>query len=381
MIYFDNSATTRPYPEVTDTYLKVSTEYFGNPSSLHPLGKISERLLVQARERAAELLKVNPSEILFTSGGTESNNLAIKGTAHQYQGRGNHLITSSTEHASSLEAFQQLEKEGFRVSYLDPDNNGIITAEQVKEELTDETILVSLIHVHNETGSIQPVQEIGEVLSHHPKVLFHVDHVQGAAKVPLDFRTAKVDLCTLSAHKFHGMKGSGILYVRNDVRLHSLLSGGSQERGIRAGTENVAGVTAMIKALRMSMGKSETFLPQIRKINRWIEQECSNIPGVVINSPEDRAPHILNIAVPGIKPEVMVQALAEKDIYVSTKSACSSRETEPSRTLIAMGYDKETASSALRISLTYENTFEEAERFIAEFSDIVASLKKVVNKQ
>ena len=381
MIYFDNSATTRPYIEAIDTYVKVSTEYFGNPSSLHPLGKISERLLNQSRVRAAELLEIDPSEIIFTSGGTEGNNLAIKGTAHKYQSRGRHLITSNIEHPSVFEAFQQLEIEGFKVTYLPVDENGHIKPEQVAAAITEETTLVSLIHVNNEMGSVQEIEEIGEILSSFPKVLFHVDHVQGIGKVSLNFKKAKIDLCTISAHKFHGMKGSGILYVKKGVHLHALLSGGRQERGIRAGTENVAGVASMIKALRITLDNFKSSIKEIEELNHWLEEECKKVPGVVINSPYERAPHILNISVPGLKPEVMVQALADKDIFVSTKSACSSKDPEPSRVLLNFGYDIERASSALRLSFSYDNTYEEAKEFIKIFPEIVASLKRVVTNK
>lgn len=379
MIYFDNSATTKPYPEVVEAFTKVAGEYYGNPSSLHPLGKASERLLTQARELAASLLHVKPKEIVFTSGGTEGNNLAIKGTAYLYKSRGNHLITSNIEHASTLETFKQLKKEGFNVTYLEADSNGTISAEQVKEAITTDTILVSLIHVNNEVGSILPIEEIGLMLAAYPKLLFHVDHVQGVGKVPLDFHKGKLDLCTISAHKFHGLKGVGILYTRDGVRLSSLFAGGSQERGFRAGTENVPGVIAMVKALRLSLDNRK-LLPEILELNRYIRENCEQIQGVVINSPQKRAPHILNISVLGVKPEVLVQALAEREIYVSTKSACSSKESEPSKVLLAMGYDMQRASSALRLSFSYGNSLEEGKMFMKEFSQCVKMLKKVVEK-
>ncbi|WP_096189738.1 cysteine desulfurase family protein [Evansella halocellulosilytica] len=381
MIYFDNSATTKPYDEVVQTYTKVATDYFGNPSSLHPLGKASERLLVQSRERIASLLDVKPNEVLFTSGGTEGNNLSIKGTAHQLKNRGTHLITTNIEHASTIEAFQQLEEQGFTVTYLQADSTGKITASQVKEAITDDTILVSIIHVNNELGSIQPVEEIGKLLLNYPKIIFHIDHVQGIAKVPLSLKEASIDLCTLSAHKFHGMKGTGILYVRDGVSIYPLLSGGSQELGFRAGTENVPGVVAMVKALRMSLDKSKVDLENIFRVTEKIRSYCEKMHGVVVNSPSDSAPHILNISVPKVKPEVIVQALAEKNIYVSTKSACSSKQSEPSRVLMAIGLDDEVAASAIRISLSYENTLSEADQFIDVFQEIVSSLKKVVEKQ
>lgn len=379
MIYFDNSATTKPYVEVIEAFSKVATDFYGNPSSLHPLGKASERLLTQARDLAASLLNVLSKEIVFTSGGTEGNNMAIKGIAYLHKKRGTHLITSNIEHASTLETFQQLEREGFTVTYLEADSNGIITREQVQKAITNDTILVSLIHVNNEVGSILPIEEIGQLLKEYPKLLFHVDHVQGIGKVHLDFHKASLDLCTMSAHKFHGLKGAGILFIRSGVRLSSLFTGGGQEGGVRAGTENVPGVIAMVKALRINLGKRGK-LSDVLELNRFIKEKCEAIPGVVINSPEHRAPHILNLSVLGVKPEVLVQALAERKIYVSTKSACSSKQSEPSKVLLAMGYEEKRASSAIRLSFTYENTLEEGKVFVDEFTKCVNMLKKVVEK-
>ncbi|ADU31497.1 cysteine desulfurase family protein [Evansella cellulosilytica] len=379
MIYFDNSATTKPYIEVIETYTKVSTEFFGNPSSLHPLGKASERLLNQARDMMANLMQIKPQEIIFTSGGTEGNNLAIKGAVYRLQSRGNHLITTSVEHASVLEVFRQLEQEGFSVTYLEPNNDGIITEKQVKEAINEDTVLVSIIHVNNEVGTINPIQSIGKMLKEYPKVLFHVDHVQGIGKVPLNFHKSYIDLCTISAHKFHGIKGNGALFIREGIRLHPLLNGGSQERKIRAGTENVPGAVAMVKALRLSLDNKNK-LDDMRQINGYLEKQCAQINGVVINSPKERAPHLLNISIPGVKPEVLVQALAEKNIYVSTKSACSSKLSEPSKVLLAMGYDEDRASSAIRLSLSYDNTKEEANEFLRQFKTVVELLKKVVEK-
>ncbi|MDG5787012.1 cysteine desulfurase family protein [Evansella sp. AB-P1] len=381
MIYFDNSATTKPYKEVVETYIKTASEYFGNPSSLHPLGKASERLLNQARELGATYLNVLPKEVYFTSGGTEGNNIAIKGTARLHKSRGRHLITTNIEHPSSLEAFQQLESEGFEVTYLEVDENGVITTNQVAAAIKSNTILVSIIHVNNEVGSILPINGIGQLLTNYPKILFHVDHVQGFGKVPLRFYEDKVDLCTISAHKFHGLKGNGILYIRDGVRVEPLMSGGKQERGNRPGTENVPGVVAMIKALRLSLQASKKNVESMEKMNRWIEKECFDLDGVVINSPTMRAPHILNMSVIGVKPEVVVQALAEKDIYVSTKSACSSKQSEPSKVLEAMGFDNDRSSTSIRLSFTYENTMEEAMLFVQAFSSTVETLKKVVEKK
>ncbi len=255
MIYFDNSATTKPFSEVIHSYVKVSTDFFGNPSSLHQIGGMAEQLLTQARNQIGKLLKVKPAEILFTSGGTESNNLAIKGTAIMYRSRGKHIITTEVEHPSVRETMEQLKQLGFKITYIKPDKEGRIRPLDIKQALREDTILVSVIHVNNEVGTIQPIKEIGQLLKNYPKVLFHVDHVQGAGKVPLDFHVADIDLASISGHKFHGLKGTGALFIREGVRISPLLSGGGQESKLRSGTENVAGIVAMAKALRMTLDR------------------------------------------------------------------------------------------------------------------------------
>ncbi|WP_416151504.1 cysteine desulfurase family protein [Salipaludibacillus sp. HK11] len=378
MVYFDNSATTRPYSEVVEAFSSVSLTYFANPSSLHSLGKESEQLLTHARKNIASLLNVNSKEVYFTSGGTEGNNLALKGTARQLQSRGKHIITTKIEHSSSYETLTELEKEGFSVTYLPTDNHGKVDVEEIKNQLRDDTILVSIIHVSNELGTIQPVEDIGKLLLKYPKVVFHVDHVQGVTKVPLNFHDAGIDLCTLSAHKFHGLKGTGVLYVREGVNVSALFSGGQQERGVRPGTENLAGIVSMTKALRLALIESSKKIELMRELNKSIEKQLLEIPGVNVNSPSNRAPHILNVSTPYLKPEVIVQALAEKGIFVSTKSACSSKQFEPSRILQASGFSDENASSSIRISLSFDNTSEEADFFVKSFKKIVFNMKKVV---
>lgn len=378
MIYFDNSATTKPYKEVLETYSKVSEVYFGNPSSLHTLGKEAEMLLDQGRDQIAKLLKVNKKEIIFTSGGTEGNNLAIKGTALEHKSRGKHLITTSVEHASNYEAFAQLEKFGFEVTYLTVNEAGEISINELKDALRDDTILVSMIHVNNELGSIQPIREVGELLKAYPKVYFHVDHVQGMTKVPISFKDCYIDLCTISGHKFHGPKGTGVLYVRQGVKLFSLLTGGVQENNLRAGTENIPGYVAMAKALRLSMGKFVDNKNHLSELRNRLINSLKEVDGIVVNSPVNGAPHIVNFSLPGIKPEVVIQALGERKIYVSTKSACSSKLTEPSRILMVTGIGQERAESAIRASFSFENTIEEVDEFINALKIIFSQLKEVM---
>ncbi|MDE3839920.1 cysteine desulfurase NifS [Bacillus methanolicus] len=380
MIYFDNSATTKPYEEVIDSFVKVSTEYFGNPSSLHNIGGKAEQLLTQARSQVARLLNVKDSEIYFTSGGTESNNLAIKGTALMYRGRGRHIISTSIEHPSVTESINQLEQLGFDVTFVPVDSDGRVNAKEVEKAIRHDTILVSVMHINNEVGTIQPIKEIGTMIKEYPKILFHVDHVQGVGKVPLNFYECGIDLCTISGHKFHGLKGTGALFIRDGVRISPLLSGGNQELNTRSGTENVAGMVAMAKALRLTLQKRETGIHQMEAIKNTLRNELEKIDGVKVHTPkEGSAPHILNFSVRGFKAEVFVHALEDQDIYVSTTSACSSKKKSPSKTLMAMGVPDEEANSAIRISLSYENTMEEALYAADKIKQTIKQLGEVMN--
>ena len=379
MIYLDNSATTKPLPEVIDSFVKVSKEYFGNPSSLHGIGGQAEKLLSQARSQVARLLSVKQKEIYFTSGGTEGNNLAIKGIAFAYKDRGKHLITTTIEHASVRESFKQLESMGFEVTEIPVDSNGRVHVVDIEEAIRPDTILVSVMHVNNEVGTIQPIEEIGQLLKKYPKILFHVDHVQGIGKVPLDLNESHVDLCTISAHKFHGLKGNGLLFVRDGVMIHPLFTGGSQEGKVRSGTENVAGVVCMSKALRLILDKLQTELEQLKKVSNELRKGLEKIDGIVINTPEKfAAPHILNFSVPHVKSEVFVHALEEKDIFVSTTSACSSKQKTISNTLVAMGIPEERAGSAIRLSLSYYNTLDEVKKVLSAVEQTVEGLRKVM---
>jgi cysteine desulfurase len=379
MIYLDNSATTKPLPEVMDSFVKVSKEYFGNPSSLHGIGGQAEKLLSQARSQVTQLLSVKQKEIYFTSGGTEGNNLAIKGIAFAYKDRGKHLITTTIEHASVRESFKQLESMGFEVTEIPVDSNGRVHVVDIEKAIRPDTILVSVMHVNNEVGTIQPIDEIGQLLKKYPKVLFHVDHVQGIGKVPLDLNESHVDLCTISAHKFHGLKGNGLLFVRDGVMIHPLFTGGSQEGKVRSGTENVAGVVCMSKALRLILDKLHTELEQLRKVSNELRKGLEKIDGIVINTPEKfAAPHILNFSVPHVKSEVFVHALEEKDIFVSTTSACSSKQKTISNTLVAMGIPEERAGSAIRVSLSYYNTLDEVKKVLSAVEQTVEGLRKVM---
>lgn len=379
MIYFDNSATTVPDPSVLETFQKVSKKYFGNPSSLHILGAEAESLFIRSRMQIANLLNVKTKEIVFTSGGTEGNNLAIKGIALQHQKRGKHIITSKVEHSSVYEACRSLEALGFDVTYLSVDSYGRIDPQAVEEAIREDTILISIMHVNNELGTIQPIYEIGEIANRHPKLFFHVDDVQGFSKVPIDLKEAKIDLCTYSGHKVNGLKGTGVLYVREHTKLFPLFHGGGQEDGIRSGTENLPGAISLAKAFRLAKEKERKYLKDLQTLRNYFVEHLTNIDGVLINSPKDNsAPHIINISVPNTKPEIIIHTLGEKGIFISTKSACSSKDEDENRVLDACGHPLERSQTALRISLSYENTKKEIDTFLDVFSEIVKDLKRIL---
>ncbi|ENH96929.1 cysteine desulfurase [Gracilibacillus halophilus YIM-C55.5] len=378
MIYLDNSATTKPHPEVMDSFYQAATTFFGNPSSVHRLGMDTERLLRKARHQAASLLQVKDEEVFFTSGGTEGNNLAIKGIALQHQTRGKHLITTTIEHPSVLEAFRSLEELGFSVTYIQVDKNGTINIDQLKQALSQETILVSVMHVNNEIGTIQPIEEIASIVSAYPKAFLHVDHVQGFGKVHLPLNQLAIDLCTISGHKIHGLKGTGIMYKRKGVTLFPLSHGGGQEQSIRSGTENVPANVALVKAMRLIHEQMEQNKQRLEALKGRIIQKLQTMDQVVVNTPSPAAPHIVNFSLPGIKPEVMIHALEEDDIYISTKSACSSKSADESAVLAACGHRRKITESGLRISMSYETTEADIDYFLVKLAEAYDKLSKVM---
>ncbi|RNB75711.1 cysteine desulfurase [Brevibacillus panacihumi] len=376
VIYFDNSATTRPHPQVIETMSKAMASYYGNPSSLHRKGVEAENILNQARAVAAGYLGCKPSEIFFTSGGTESNNAAIKGVAFQYQSRGKHIITTQIEHPAVYDVCKQLESMGFSVTYLPVDREGRVSLADVQKAMRPDTILVSVMHVNNELGTIQPVEEIGKWLKQFPKVLFHVDAVQGIGKVPLRIKESGIDLLSLSAHKFHGPRGIGILYKREGLIIQPLLTGGGQEAGVRSGTENLPAIAGLAKAFRLLQESGADEPSRLQRLLEQLREGVSPIEGIQVNTPEKgTAPHIMNLSVPGVKAEVLLHALEERGFLVSTKSACSSKANEPSRVLMAIGVGTECASSSLRISLGRDNTAEEVAQFIEALRICVKTLR------
>lgn len=378
MIYFDNSATTKPHEEVIESYQTVSENYYGNPSSQHQLGYAADKLLRKAYQQAASMLGVLDSEVIFTSGGTESNNLAIKGICLRYQKHGNHIVTTTIEHPSVLEAFKAMEMLGFEVTYVPVNSAGVVEVEDIKQAVRESTILVSVMHVNNEIGTIQPVQAIGEFLKKIKYTFFHVDAVQSYGKVELDIKNAAIDLLSISGHKIHGLKGTGLLYVRDNVELFPLFHGGGQQGNLRSGTENIAGIVSLVKAMRMVSEQQLHHPEHFMHLKAHLLARLNKLEKVVINTPKDAAPHIINFSVPGYKPEVIVHALEERRIFVSTKSACASRSPDESAVLKSIHLPEERTKSALRVSFSYQNSEGEVELFYRALQKILRDLSQVM---
>ncbi|WP_028561641.1 cysteine desulfurase family protein [Paenibacillus pinihumi] len=385
MLYFDHCSSTPPHPDVVRTLSEVMLKHYANPASIHQMGMEADKLIQRARQLAAELYATRAEEWIFTSGGTESNNLAVKGIARSYRHRGNHLITTGIEHPSVYEAFKALEEEGYEVTYLPAEADGRVSTGKLAAALTDRTILVSVMHVNNETGAIQPIAEIGRLLSAYPKILFHVDGVQAAGKLETDLKGWGVDLYSISAHKLQGPKGSGWLYAREGLMLSPVLSGGGQERGLRSGTPNVPGIIASAKALRMAVQTASERRERMLELRSRLTAGLAGIPQLLIHGTDGSegtmAPHIVCCSLPGLKPEVIVHSLEQEGIIISTKSACSSRKDQPSRVLLAMGCTHEVAVSSLRISLGDEHTKQDIDRLIERLSMIAAKLEPLAARR
>lgn len=372
MIYFDNAATTRVNLEVLKTFNDLHSKFFANSASTHKLGKEVYRLEEMARNQISSLLKCESSEIIFTSGATESNNLAIKGIAFQYQNRGKHLITTKVEHPSVLNAFKSLEEDfGFSVTYLDVNEKGVISLEELKNSLRNDTILVSIMSVNNEVGSINPIEEIGKLLKPYPKIVFHTDATQSIGKIQIDYKD--VDLLSMSSHKIHGFKGSGLLLKRKHLDLLPLLSGGGQEFNYRSGTNNYIYEVCLAKTLRLALEKQLINFDYVKNINLYCREKLSNL-NVKINSPIDGSPFILSLSL-NKKASVVSEALSLEDIYVSTKSACSSKKSPTSYVLLAMHKDINDATNAIRLSFSEENTKEEIDVFVNSLTKILNNIK------
>ncbi|MCM3784457.1 cysteine desulfurase [Neobacillus mesonae] len=357
MLYYDHAASTPPYEDVIRTVTEVMKLHYANASSIHGYGENATRLLDKSRSICAEALNVKEKEIIFTSGATESNNLAIKGTALRYQNRGRHIVTTMTEHASVFESIRFLSEIGYDITYVPVDSLGRVKVDDVINAIRKETILVSVMHVNNETGAEQPVAEIGQALKKkHPRVVFHVDGVQAYGKIPVRLPASGIDLYSISGHKIRGPKGAGLLYVRSGLELSPQMSGGSQEGGLRAGTENIPLIVGMAKAVRLAWERQADVNERLGKLQHMLLENISHHPEWELNSSEAGAPHIVHFSYPGMKAEVMLHTLEQLGVIVSTQSACSSKLAEPSRVLLAMGKSEAAAVSGIRISLGDNHT-------------------------
>ena len=379
MIYFDNSATTKPYPEALATYTEVATRIWGNPSSLHNLGSQATRISEASRKQIAELIGKKAEEIYFTSGGTEGDNWVLKGVAFEKAPYGKHIIVSDIEHPAIKESAAWLKTQGFEVDYAPVDARGFVKVDALASLLRPDTTLVSVMAVNNEIGSIQPIHEIAALIEDRPTISFHVDAVQALAKVATEvYLPERVDFATFSSHKFHGLRGVGFVYIKEGKKITPLLTGGGQEKEMRSTTENVAGIAATAKALRLAMENQEAFASKTQQMKEVIRKELANYPDVTVFSGEDHfAPHILTFGIKGVRGEVVVHAFEEFDIYISTTSACSSKAGKPAGTLIAMGVDKSIAQTAVRLSLDIENDMSQVEQFLTKFKLIYEQTRKV----
>ena len=379
MIYFDNSATTKPYPEALETYMQVASKILGNPSSLHRLGDQATRILDASRQQIADLIGKKCDEIFFTSGGTEGDNWVIKGVAFEKAQFGKHIIVSAIEHPAVKESALWLKSQGFEVDFAPVDNKGFVDVEALGALIRPDTILISVMAVNNEIGSIQPIEAISELLADKPTISFHVDAVQALSKIPTEkYLTERVDFATFSGHKFHGVRGIGFAYIKSGKKITPLLTGGGQERDYRSTTENVAGIAATAKALRLSMEKLDFFASKTGQMKAVIRHALLDYPDIFVFSDEkDFAPHILTFGIKGVRGEVIVHAFEDYDIFISTTSACSSKAGKPAGTLIAMGVDKAKAQSAVRLSLDLENDMSQVEQFLTKLKLIYNQTRKV----
>ena len=376
MIYLDYVATTPLRPEVLSTYNNLLEKYFFNADSMYDKGIEVNRLMEHSRKLISEMLKVKEDELIFTSCGSESNNLAIKGVAFQYQNRGKHIITTAIEHSSVYETCKELEKTfGFEVTYLKVDQKGRISLQELQDSIRDDTILVSIMYVNNEIGVINPIEEIKQIVKKYDKIKLHFDMVQALGKLPIDL--TDVDLASFSAHKIYGLKGSGLLFKRRSTTIVPLINGGQQEFGMRGGTSNACSNIVFAKTLRLALKNFDNKAKHIKMINSYARKCLNQIEGVIINSDETCCiSSILNFSCPGYKPEVILHDLESEEIYLSTRSACSSKSENISRIMAQLNLDKEIASSALRISFGEHTTIEDIDKFCYYLQESLRKLKK-----
>jgi cysteine desulfurase len=378
MIYMDHSATSPVDKEVLEAMTPYFMDSFGNASTLYSLGREARTAMESARKKVASLIGANPEEIYFTSGGTESDNMAIKGTVNRLRYKGNHIITSSIEHPAVDETCKYLEKNGFEVTYLPVGKEGIVKVSDLEHAIKDETILITIMHANNEIGTIQPIAEIGEA-ANKKSIYFHTDAVQTVGKISVDVNDLKVDMLSISAHKLYGPKGIGALYIRKGLRLDPLLHGGGHEHGIRPGTENVSGIVGLGKACELAENKLEANTHQMTELrDRLIKNVLGKIQESYLNGhPTKRLPNNANFRYTGIEGESLVLHLDSKGIAASTGSACSSKKLEPSHVLMAIGLKEVDAHGSLRISIGKENTKEDIDYAVKSIKEVVESLRNI----
>ena len=378
-VYFDNSATTRCYDSVKDIVVKAMTEDFGNPSAMHLKGVEAEKYIKSSAESLARLLKVQEKEILFTSGGTESDNLALIGAAFANKRSGNHIITTSVEHPAVSQPALFLQEQGFEVTYLPVDSRGVVKMDALKAVLREDTILVSVMYVNNEVGAVMPVEEIAALVHEKsPKALFHVDAIQAFGKYRIYPKKMGIDLLSVSGHKIHGPKGVGFLYINEKAKIQPQILGGGQQGGMRSGTDNVPGIAGLGAAAVEIYKNLEENVENMYRLKEYIAQGLEKIGDIRINGMDLRegAPQILSISVMGVRSEVLLHSLEERGIYVSAGSACSSHKRKPSATLAAMGMSKDQIESTVRLSFCEENTIEEADYFLQVMGELVPILRR-----
>ena len=381
--YLDNSATTRCSKRATDLMVKLLTEDFGNPSSMHRKGVEAENYIKEAKAKIAKTLKIDEKEIIFTSGGTESNNMALIGAALANRRAGNHIITTSIEHASVSAVMAYLEELGFQVTYLKVDADGIISLEELKEAVTDETILVSLMMVNNEIGAVEPIEEAVKVIkAKNPKTLVHVDAIQAYGKYRIYPKKIGVDLLSVSGHKIHAPKGTGFLFIRDKVKVKPLIYGGGQQKGMRSGTENVPGAAALAEAAVEIYEDFDAKTDYLYALKERFVEGLKGMDGVTVNGKQGResAPHIVSVSIDGVRSEVMLHTLEDRGIYVSAGSACASNKPAVSATLTAIGLKKNLLDSTIRFSFCGENTEEEIDYALSVMKEVIPMLQKYTRK-
>lgn len=379
-IYLDNCATTKPRKEVVNEMIEVLENEYGNPSSLHRKGLLSEKRIDKSRESVAKLLKVNRDEIYFTSGGTESNNIAIQSIINNNKNKGKHIITTEIEHSSITNIMKYYEENGFDITYLKVDKNGFISLDEFEKELREDTILTSIILVNNEIGTVQPIKEIRNILNKKKsKSYLHLDAIQGVGKVDININQWGVDTLSLSAHKIYGPKGIGALYVNKSLKISPIVFGGNQEKGLRSGTENVPGIVGLGKAVDIIDKNYKDEREYVLELKKYlIENIERSIDNIKINSPMDieSSPYIANISFLNIKSEILLHYLENNNIYISTGSACS-KGTTKSATLIGIGLNDKEIDGAIRICFSYETTKEDIDRFIEETKIAVEEIREI----